>query len=227
MKNCKYDKWGKKNEKADKGIWRGNKKYSYRRNITGACLAYFFCKWDSTVVVYLYHGIIWVIDMKKIINEHTGAIRAFVISILILGILFGRNMRWSVSEVGKVENDLDYSEYSVAVQQVLSGAAPELYFDNGFVIYAGNATNLPTMFWVKYDEKEESVKANEMEYGQFEIKSIENMGGENITSLYHADTGVITFPKAGIYRITVSVTDSESRQTTVTINIPVEEGEEL
>lgn len=161
--------------------------------------------------------------MNRIIKEYAGIIVVFVVSIVLLGVLFSISIRSKVSEAVTVENSMAYSDYADAVKQVVSKALPEIYFDNSLIIKRGNEVDFLAMFFVKHHGQEEYVKVSEFVSGQFEVKCIRNIAKEDITSLYHADTGKIIFPEAGIYQVTVCSTDSENRKTTVTISIPVTE----
>lgn len=160
--------------------------------------------------------------MRGIIKEHGDAIIAFVVVIVILGILFCAKMMNDISEAGTTESSIDYMGYADTVKQVVSVAAPEICFEDASVIHKNMEIDLRTYFSVKYGTGE-CVQAETISKENFKVISIRNQSEEEFIGQYRTDTGKIIFPKEGIYTIELCVKDNDRRESRMMFQIPVED----
>lgn len=124
-----------------------------------------------------------------------------------------------LGEASTVE-DKEYNTVTTQTfNQVISAPKPEVRWVNTTDLKKNTDINMFTHIQIKFSfwNDFQAIENNET----VQIQDITNENNQSIMNYYNEATNVIVFPDSGIYRITLYVRDTEQKETTAEIKIPV------
>jgi len=161
---------------------------------------------------------------------------SFIMALVVLGILIilinisvtsnGETNKgiFNISGRASTINGVQYSASDVAVyESVMASKAPEIYFENAeseeFI--KDKDIEILKYFNVKYNSEVNTINAKNIDENHLKILDITNKAGASFMYLYNKRLKTIKFNYSDIYTITFYLIDTEQKESTVRINIPV------
>lgn len=114
----------------------------------------------------------------------------------------------------KDEAHVTYTDYSIYKSES-EKAVPTIQYAYEGNIYSNCEVGINDLFRAKdYQDKDLRVK----------VLRIKNQEGTDVTDLYNMQTENIIFPEQGVYKFTVTTTDTSKKKYTCAISVPVTKG---
>lgn len=173
--------------------------------------------------------------MEHIAKHYGGFILAGIVFVLMLILVFsgiqdgeGNQGIRNIIAAHMDTEGTDYGAYTdfEIYEKESTNAFPQIHYQDVGALPVGTVAFLDNVEVTDYAGRSlayagESVDENERDSGYIKYIRLEDEEGNDLTSDINMDTGEITFPQMGIYKVTLQAQDDGYRKSTAVIKIPV------